>query len=53
VETSAWLILLLPLAGTLVLSLGYRVWPARLVGAIGTLAIGASFVAALITTLNL
>jgi NADH-quinone oxidoreductase subunit L len=53
VETSAWLILLLPLAGTIVLSLGYRVWPARLVGAIGTLAIGASFVAALITTLNL
>jgi NADH-quinone oxidoreductase subunit L len=53
VQSSAWLILLLPLAGTIVLSLGYRVWPARLVGAIGTLAIGASFVAALITTLNL
>ena len=52
-ETAAWLILVLPLIGTIVLGLGYRVWPARLVGAIGTLAIGAAFVAAVITTLNL
>src|ERR671923_1204522 len=46
-ETAAWLILVLPLIGTIVLSLGFRVWPARLVGAIGTLAIGASFLAAI------
>src|SRR4051812_42734611 len=52
-ETSAWLILLLPLAGTIVIGLGYKVWPARVVGAIGTLAIAASFVAAVITTLRL
>ena len=33
-QTSAWLILLFPLAGTIVLGLGYRVWPPRVVGAI-------------------
>src|SRR5919109_4242309 len=52
-ETAAWLILVLPLIGTIVLSLGFRVWPARVVGAVGTLAIGAAFVAALVATLNL
>jgi NADH-quinone oxidoreductase subunit L len=40
-EVAAWLILLLPLAG------------ARVVGAVGTLAIGAAFVAAVVATLNL
>src|SRR5512133_126197 len=45
-QTSAWLILLFPLAGCIVIALGYRVWPARVVGAIGTLAIAAAFVAA-------
>src|SRR3954469_19409639 len=52
-ETTAWLILLFPLLGCVVLGLGYRVWPARVVGAIGTLAIAAAFVAALLTTLRL
>ena len=36
--TTAWLILLFPLIGTIVIGLGFKVWPARLVGAIGTLA---------------
>src|SRR3954449_4874387 len=52
-ETTAWLILLFPLIGCVVIGLGFRVWPARVVGAIGTLAIGAAFVAALLTTLSL
>src|SRR3954465_15555213 len=52
-ETTAWLILLFPLIGCVVLGGGYRVWPARVVGAVGTLAIAAAFVAAVLTTLSL
>jgi NADH-quinone oxidoreductase subunit L len=52
-QTSAWLILLFPLAGTIVLGLGYRAWPPRVVGAIGTLAIAAAFVAAVATFIAL
>jgi NADH-quinone oxidoreductase subunit L len=52
-ETTAWLILLFPLLGCIVLGLGFRLWPARVVGAIGTLAIAAAFVAALLTTFSL
>src|SRR3954469_21601503 len=52
-EATAWLILLSPLIGCIVLGLGYRVWPARVVGAVGTLAIAAAFVAAVLTTLSL
>src|SRR3954468_13052405 len=52
-ETTAWLILLFPLIGCVVLGLGYRVWPARVVGALGTIAIAAAFVAAVLTTLSL
>src|SRR4051812_43221430 len=52
-ETTAWLILLFPLIGCIVIGLGYRVWPARVVGAVGTLAIAAAFVAAILTTLSL
>src|SRR3954467_1726906 len=52
-ETTAWLILLFPLLGCVVIGLGFRVWPARVVGAIGTLAIAASFVFAVLTTLRL
>ena len=44
-QTAAWLILLFPLAGCVVLGLGFRTLPARVVGAIGTLAIAAAFVA--------
>jgi len=52
-QTSAWLILIFPLAGTIVLGLGYRAWPPRVVGAIGTLAIAAAFVAAIATFIAL
>ncbi len=52
-ETSAWLILLLPLLGCIVIGLGFRVWPARVVGAVGTLAIGAAFVATVLTFFSL
>ena len=37
-QTSAWLILLFPLAGTVVNGLGYRVLPGKTVGWIGTAA---------------
>src|ERR1700750_3030322 len=50
---TAWLILLLPLAGSIIIGLGFKVWPARVVGAIGTLAIAAAFVAAVLTTFSL
>jgi NADH-quinone oxidoreductase subunit L len=52
-EATAWLILLCPLIGCVVLGLGYRVWPARVVGGVGTIAILASFVFAVNTTLHL
>jgi NADH-quinone oxidoreductase subunit L len=53
VTTAAWLVLALPLAGTITIGLGYRAWPGRSAGWIGTLAIFASFVFAVITFLNL
>jgi NADH-quinone oxidoreductase subunit L len=52
-QTSAWLILLFPLIGTIVIGLGFRLWPARVVGAIGTLAIAAAFGAAIATFIAL
>jgi NADH-quinone oxidoreductase subunit L len=52
-QTAAWLILLFPLAGTVIIALGFRVWPARVVGAIGTLAIAAAFVATVLVALDL
>ena len=53
VTTSAWLVLALPLAGTLVLSLGWRVLPGKMAGWIGTAAIGGAFVFAVITLITL
>ncbi len=53
VTTSAWLVLALPLLGTLVIGLGYRIWPGRTPGIIGTAAIGGAFVFSLITLINL
>jgi NADH-quinone oxidoreductase subunit L len=53
--TWAWLVLLLPLLGSLVIALGFRAIPARVAGAIGTLAIGLAFacaVAALVSLLG-
>jgi NADH-quinone oxidoreductase subunit L len=51
----AWLVLLFPLAGSIVIALGYRALPQKVAGAIGTLAIAASFacgVAALLSLLG-
>ncbi|HXR28109.1 MAG TPA: NADH-quinone oxidoreductase subunit L [Solirubrobacteraceae bacterium] len=51
--TYAWLVLLFPLLGTLVLALGFRRMPGRLAGWIGTGAILLSFVAAIATLISL
>ncbi len=51
--TWAWLVLLLPLLGSIVISLSFRAIPARVAGAIGTVAIGLAFICALATLLNL
>ena len=51
----AWLVLLFPLLGSIVIALGFRVLPARAAGAIGTATIGLAFVcgvAALIALLG-
>jgi NADH-quinone oxidoreductase subunit L len=44
-ETYGWLILIFPLAGCVVISLGFAVFPGKLPGWIGTLAIALSFAA--------
>ena len=51
--TWAWLVLACPLAGTVILSLGFRFWPGRAAGWIGTLAIAASFACAVATFVSL
>jgi NADH-quinone oxidoreductase subunit L len=45
--TFAWLVLLFPLLGSIVIALGYRVLPGRAAGWIGTGAIGLSFAASI------
>ena len=52
-ETAAWLILIFPLLGCLVISLGYKLWPGKVPGVIGTLAIAAAFVCAIIAVVDL
>jgi NADH-quinone oxidoreductase subunit L len=52
-QTAAWLILLFPLAGCVVIGLGFRALPVRLVGWIGTAVIAAAFVCAVIVLLRL
>jgi NADH-quinone oxidoreductase subunit L len=52
-QTSAWLILLFPLAGTIVNALGFRALPGKTVGWIGTAAIAGAFVCAILTLLAL
>ena len=42
----AWLVLLFPLLGSIVVGLGFRALPARVAGVIGTVAIGVMVVAA-------
>src|SRR5829696_3650769 len=51
--TAGWLILLFPLAGSIVLGLGYKVWPGRVAGLVGTLAIAASFAASIVAVVKL
>jgi NADH-quinone oxidoreductase subunit L len=53
ISTWAWLALLLPLLGSLVIALGFRVLPARVAGIVGTAAIGLAFVCAVGALLNL
>ena len=43
--TFAWLVLLFPLLGSIVIAVGYKVWQGRAAGWIGTAAIGLSFAA--------
>jgi NADH-quinone oxidoreductase subunit L len=45
--TYGWLVIAFPLAGSIVIALGWRVWPGRMAGWIGTAAIFASFVSAI------
>jgi NADH-quinone oxidoreductase subunit L len=51
--TAAWLALACPLAGTIVNSLGYKVWKGKTAGFIGTAALAAAFVFALIALFSL
>ncbi|HEV7495245.1 NADH-quinone oxidoreductase subunit L [Baekduia sp.] len=51
--TAAWLALACPLAGTIVNGLGYKLWKGRTAGVIGTAALAAAFVFALITLFSL
>jgi NADH-quinone oxidoreductase subunit L len=48
-----WLVLALPLAGTLIITFGWRVLPGKLPGFIGSAAIGLSFAAAVAMLLGL
>jgi len=53
VRTCAWMVLLFPLAGTVVIALLGRVLPGKAPGWVGTLAIAASFASAVATLVNL
>ena len=48
-QTSAWLILLFPIAGTIVIALGHRAMSDRVIGLVGTAAIAGAFVSAVAT----
>jgi len=51
--TWAWLVLLLPLLGSIVVSLGFRAIPARVAGIVGTASIGLAFLCAIAVLVNL
>ncbi len=53
IQTAAWLVLALPLAGSLKLALGFRFWRGAMAGWIGTAAVGLAFVFALVTLVKL
>jgi NADH-quinone oxidoreductase subunit L len=52
-QTSAWLILLFPIAGSIIIALGHRAMSDRIIGLIGTAAIAGAFVAAVATCIAL
>jgi len=52
-ELTAWLVLIFPLLGTVLIGLGWRAMPGRTAGYLGTAAIAASFVSAVLTLLAL
>ena len=49
----AWLILLFPLAGCVIIALGWRLWAGRLAGVIGTVAIFSAFIVSINVLLKL
>ncbi len=51
--TSAWLILLFPLVGSILIGLGFRALPARVIGWLGTGAIAGAFGSAILTFVSL
>ena len=51
--TFAWLVLLCPLVGTVVIALGWNRWPGRSAGWIGTAAIAAAFGCAVVTLVSI
>ena len=51
--TYGWLVLACPLVGTVVLGLGYRIWPGRAAGWIATSAIALSFVFSVLAFIKL
>ena len=51
--TAAWLVLAMPLAGTLIIAFAFKKLPGRSAGWIGTLAIAASFVFAIVALIKL
>src|SRR6188472_22876 len=51
--TWAWLVLLLPLLGSIAVSLGFRAIPARVAGIVGTAAVGLAFLCAVAALVNL
>ena len=50
---TAWLILLFPLLGCVVISLGYKLWRGKTAGIIGTTAIAASFICSINVLIHL
>jgi NADH-quinone oxidoreductase subunit L len=49
----AWLIVLFPLAGCAIIALGWRLWPGKAAGILGTTAIAASFIVSINVLLKL
>jgi NADH-quinone oxidoreductase subunit L len=52
-QTAAWIVLLAPLLGSIVIGVTYKALPSRAHGIIGTLAIAIAFVAAIVTLISL